>query len=789
MKKFFERVLPPGGWYSLLGLSKGAPLEVNGLQTIDDLVQRATLLSTGTTDVYYAVGTYESTGRTAALARRKRALFLDLDAKDFGDSKPETLSALRAFIHSVGLPPPPLVVDSGGGYHAYWPLAEDLDVSAWKALALALKARCDSCGFNADPTVTADAARVLRVPGTLNYKYNPPRPVVVVQDTGECFDPAVLFRTLAATKAVAIADTVLPQGNANAAINDDLSAGTSFEAPTAATVREMLKAIVIPAAGAARRKVWTDVLAAIKDWDPGEEGFQVADEWSATQPAYKDSTDVRKTWDSFQRDEGPRITIATVIKLARDAGWNPPTPEEEQDVQVDLNAEGYLATARRPDARAKEAVARGHNRMDIEAARKLLTDDFIYVENQGTYYSISRRNVLDKERIDDLNTWRMPLGSNGRALKATDILKNSRDTGVVHSLGFAPGKPFTYNENGREFVNRYVDPAAPVPPTKVEATLFCDLVDYLFPSGNEVFRKYWLQYMGHVVQRPAVKIATALLFISEKEGIGKTLALYEIPRLLVGIDNASAVTNDTLEGRFTSYLGNTHLLHLEEVHVSGHWSSSKIANKLKAIVTDGIVCVEEKGRDPYNIPNRLVVTATSNYLDAMHISSKLERRWGIYELAPARNYTPPQHRKYFDMIHRWLASDRAAGVLRYIFGNINLQGFNPQTPPPVTTAKQKMSVLSMSEECQVIHDSMMNQAPPFHRDLFQIDEIRGLLKTETSKVYSSKHAANCLIRVVPEAYPTRVRSGHAMLRVWCWREFEKWRGCAPEIIRAELERQ
>jgi hypothetical protein len=75
------------------------------------------------------------------------------------------------------LPPASLVVRSGSnqGRHAYWLLAAALPIGAVEVLnrriALALRAdrRC------------ADGARVLRAPGTKNFKYTPPASVTLAQ--------------------------------------------------------------------------------------------------------------------------------------------------------------------------------------------------------------------------------------------------------------------------------------------------------------------------------------------------------------------------------------------------------------------------------------------------------------------------------------------------------------------------------------------------------------------------------------------------------------------------------
>ena len=54
----------------------------------------------------------------------------------------------------------------------------------WKPIAETFKRLCKERSLAIDNTVTADAARVLRVPGTKNFKkkYGEPRPVEVVSE-------------------------------------------------------------------------------------------------------------------------------------------------------------------------------------------------------------------------------------------------------------------------------------------------------------------------------------------------------------------------------------------------------------------------------------------------------------------------------------------------------------------------------------------------------------------------------------------------------------------------------
>lgn len=100
---------------------------------------------------------------------RVPVLWLDADAKE-PHSKESRLTQIQPW-------KPTTIVDSGHGYHVYWRLAEDvLPNQAQRFLkALATQLGCDD---------TSDPARILRVPGTKNYKTSPARFVDVVQNSG-----------------------------------------------------------------------------------------------------------------------------------------------------------------------------------------------------------------------------------------------------------------------------------------------------------------------------------------------------------------------------------------------------------------------------------------------------------------------------------------------------------------------------------------------------------------------------------------------------------------------------
>ena len=140
-------------------------------------------------DIYFALSTFEQSGkRTADNARHIRSLFIDMDGYE---TKKAAALALDGFLAKTGIDllGSPYIVNSGGGLHCYWPFTEDVTVDEWKPVAENFKRLCKQEALSIDMTVTADAARVLRIPETFNNKakYATPRPVRILAE-GDTFD-------------------------------------------------------------------------------------------------------------------------------------------------------------------------------------------------------------------------------------------------------------------------------------------------------------------------------------------------------------------------------------------------------------------------------------------------------------------------------------------------------------------------------------------------------------------------------------------------------------------------
>ena len=177
IKQFYEKALPTQGVYCIASIDKSGKILQRFTETLDNLINQIERFKKQDLNVYVALASFEGYSRKAVDAIALRSFFVDLDVGEGKGypSKEGALIALNGFLHIEQLPPP-VVVDSGTGIHAYWLFSEEVPVAEWKVYAEKFKERCINGGLEIDPVVTADAARILRCPDTFNYKTTPPSP-------------------------------------------------------------------------------------------------------------------------------------------------------------------------------------------------------------------------------------------------------------------------------------------------------------------------------------------------------------------------------------------------------------------------------------------------------------------------------------------------------------------------------------------------------------------------------------------------------------------------------------
>lgn len=158
--------------------------------TLNDYLRLTKIWSDKGTDVYMCMSSqsgydervskqgkpYKQARRFQAEVVRLKSFFLDIDVKEGAyATQDEAISALKEFCETLELPAPSAVVKSGtGGMHVYWACERPITIEEWQPVANALAHAVIQFGLICDTQCTIDSVRILRLPGTLNHKIEPP---------------------------------------------------------------------------------------------------------------------------------------------------------------------------------------------------------------------------------------------------------------------------------------------------------------------------------------------------------------------------------------------------------------------------------------------------------------------------------------------------------------------------------------------------------------------------------------------------------------------------------------
>lgn len=166
---------PLGGppWGELRAFKDGAVVDTFKRSNVEAMTTALALSIVDRMDVYFGVlPRTTQRGRASDTVDATDLLWADFDAKAYRNGKTGAASAFSEISHMRLTPQ--IIVDSGNGYHAYWLLDRDYPFGDAQKVMKGIERmhRTDHC---------SDQARILRVPGTLNFKTNPPHPVRLVR--------------------------------------------------------------------------------------------------------------------------------------------------------------------------------------------------------------------------------------------------------------------------------------------------------------------------------------------------------------------------------------------------------------------------------------------------------------------------------------------------------------------------------------------------------------------------------------------------------------------------------
>lgn len=242
-----------------------------------------------------------------------------------------------------------------------------------------------------------------------------------------------------------------------------------------------------------------------------------------------------------------------------------------------------------------------------------------------------------------------------------------------------------------------------------------------------------IKYMAKKVQLPGKKNKVAIVLLS-KEGAGKNVIVDKFGEVL-GLSNYTMVSSpESVFGSFNGILEQCLLLCVNEAGCLG--SDSTIKGKLKSLVTDDTIMINEKFVPQYKVDNMLDMFILSNNDSVIHT----ERRTFTLELD--NKYAGPstgESHKYFEEIRRVKPLH-----LHHYFSGVSIDGFNPMDYPRNSEAALNQMIEGMTHIESWLHSKLDQNSGRIHflvsdKVTVQTDVVRWL-KTKPDVKYVLKEA-------------------------------------------------
>lgn len=493
------------------------------------------------------------------------------------------------------------------------------------------------------------------------------------------------------------------------------------------------------------------------------QGIPLWDEVSKRSPKYPGLAALKAKWLSF--DETGAIGLDAAIREL------PASRDEFEDVCE-------------ADEVTTEDLIETRNKATIKEARDFLKARLIYVKDFEQYFDRENHRIFRTNfGLEHEFAHKMPRKS-GTHVSVVKMLKDlGADKPIVNGIGFHPGEGVIFTERGDQYANVY-RPRLPEPlkPTREEQ----DNIEWLFDRIDDVTYREWLiQFYGHVVQRPGVKIKAAPLIWSETQGNGKTTLVAKIPALLVGSQYSVEMSSDVLGTDFNDELQHAWHVNLSEFSGGSRRENDQVTKKVERWIVEEVFDLHQKGLGAVTIPNHFFLTASSNKPDAASISND-DRKWAIHEMhAPAM--TEAQTASLFE---GFLKTPRAPGVLRHYFLGVDLTGFNPNARAPVTEAKTEMARENISAELEALTLWFEEHSGPLARDIVNTAEVTADVRRHTPAKYIKvdrvgkwlgKHPFNGISRQIRTG-----GRGSPKFRVMILRNHDKWATAGEKDVLAYI---
>jgi hypothetical protein len=305
-------------------------------------------------------------------------------------------------------------------------------------------------------------------------------------------------------------------------------------------------------------------------------------------------------------------------------------------------------------------------------------DDWVLLTNQASFANSRTGEVISPTAFNLAYTRFSPASITSRGVikraSAAEHHTTVLNGRVAFDTMYMPGWPETFEYSRRQWLNSFLQASVPEASTSDAAG---KLIEAHLKSLVPDDWKTVMEWMAFIVQNPGQRVRWGMV-IKGCEGDGKS-AIAEAMRSALGITNVRVVGPDAPFSRFNGYAEGSQLVYLEELRAVGH-SRHEVATRLKPLITNDHIEIDEKNMRSKTIINTSSYLALTNYEDALPLTEGDRRYYVAFSRFEDREevmatHTPAYFDKLFDAIRM------KGGEIRRWLLDVDLSQFSPNHLP------------------------------------------------------------------------------------------------------------
>jgi hypothetical protein len=272
----------------------------------------------------------------------------------------------------------------------------------------------------------------------------------------------------------------------------------------------------------------------------------------------------------------------------------------------------------------------------------------------------------------------------------------------------------------------------------------------------------FIQWMAHNVQHPGRKIRWAYI-IKGIPGDGKSL-LGTVMGQVMGAENTIVISPRVLGTDFNGWAEGHCVGICEEMREVGH-SRHDNMNAMKPNITNDTIPIHRKGRDEYNIINTTNYVIFTNYADALPLDEG-DRRFAVV-FSPFDNKEQIEEKfgaEYFAELHDAIHNE--PGELRSWLLSVDLAGFDPNGPAPMTADKESMIAMAKTDEELLAEEVIREGAVGVTFEVLSSGHLTAAMRAKSDEFLRTTQVARLLVKLGYTQRGTPVWWNGKTCRVW-----------------------